>query len=128
VSHYRIVRHIILSTLFISGCAPQIEYIPTAPAPRPLTPRRSDEVETYFVTPPIRRHTDLGLIQVFPGSGILSAKEMIETLRRVAGERGCDAVVVTAIDTRGLKDSPAWVEGSCEIYTEPSSEVRPPAP
>lgn len=111
------------------GCAARIAYIPMVDPPRPLYVRAPAQVETYVVTPPARPHVDLGLVQVIRGAGDQSIGEMLYLLRVAAAERGCDALVITMIDTRRAKNSPVSVEGSCEIYTDAAGAAPlPPVP
>jgi hypothetical protein len=120
-----------LLAIAAGGCAPRIAYIPMVEPPRPLYVRAPAQVETYVVTPPARPHIDLGLVQVIRGASDRSIGEMLDLLHVAAAERGCDALVITMIDTRRAKYSPVSVEGSCEIYTDAAAAVPPqsaPAP
>ena len=92
-------------------------YVPIVAPPRPLAARTAAQVDVFLVTPPARAHLDLGLLQVIRGANEETLDELLGTLRAQAAERGCDALVVTMVDARATKHSPASVEGSCEIYT-----------
>ena len=110
-----------------AGCAARIEYVPLAEPQRPLFARAPAQVETYVVTPPSRPHVDLGLVQVIRGGGDQTIGDLLDLLRVAAAEHGCDAIVITMIDTRRAKHSPVSVEGSCEIYTDAAGPLPPPA-
>jgi hypothetical protein len=110
-----------------AGCAARIEYVPLVEPQRPLYVRAPAQVETYVVTPPTRPHVDLGLVQVIRGLADQSIGDMLDLLHVAAAERGCDAIVITMIDTRRAKYSPVSVEGSCEVYTDTASALPPPA-
>lgn len=99
-----------------------------AQPPRALFVRAPAQVETFVVTPPTRAHVDVGLVQVIRGGNDESLEEMLGLLRVAAGQHGCDAIVVTMIDTRRAKYSPVSVEGSCEVYTDSAVVAVPPPP
>jgi hypothetical protein len=123
----RRIEWLVLGLLAVTagGCAARIEYVAMAQPPRPLYVRAPDQVETYVVTPPARPHIDLGIVQVIRGASGQSIDEMLGLLHLAAAEHGCDAIVITMIDTRRSKYAPVSVEGSCEVYTD-AAAVPPP--
>ena len=118
---------LVLVFFAVGGCGAHVAYIPLVSPQRPLYARAPAQVERYVVTPPARPHVDVGMVQVISGAGEQTIDEMLDMLRVEAGQRGCDAIVITMIDTRRAKYSPVSVEGSCEVYTD-AAGVPPPNP
>jgi hypothetical protein len=87
--------------------------------------RAPNQVETFVVTPPSRPHVDIGMLQVIRHSGDESFDQMLALLRTAAAQHGCDALLVTSVDTRALKYSSGSIVGSCEVFTDVQS--APPA-
>jgi hypothetical protein len=119
----------------LAACGIHAEYIPLAPSPHPLAPRPASEVEVLINHEPARPYTEVGLIEVRQEEhNYASSTELMARLRRVAGDRGCDAVqfagdndgVVTNNDAAILADDPTYLEtrstegyrGVCLMYTD----------
>jgi hypothetical protein len=128
---------IVFAGLLLAGCPAQVYYTGLLAAPRPLAPRRPEDVELFVVTPPARPHTDIGLYQVTAGIDASDATAMIQRLRTEAAARGCDAILVTSIDHQASEDIAPNVQASCIIYNQPAVQAAatpalaapaPPAP
>ena len=112
-----------LFLLSAAGCADRIVYVPIVAPPHQPAARTAAQVELLVLTPSPRPHVDVGMLQVIRGANGESLNEMLSIMRSQAAMRGCDAIVVTMVDARATKHTPASVEGSCEIYT-----AAPPPP
>jgi hypothetical protein len=110
-----------------AGCAlyPP-DYIPVIPPPRQLQVRGAAEVATFLVTPPARAHLDIGMVRAY--SYATTVEQLVVRLRMTAGRHGCDALVITSInlEPRGLSTA-GWIEGSCEIFTDPPAPTPSPS-
>jgi hypothetical protein len=104
-----------------AGCvSARAEYIPVVPAPRQLQLHGAAQVQTFLVTPPGRPHLDIGMLHVATCGQTL--EQTMVLLRTTAGQRGCDAVVITNLNVfehgRGTCTSGSIIDGSCEVYTD----------
>ncbi|CAN5916941.1 hypothetical protein BH11MYX4_BH11MYX4_60920 [soil metagenome] len=124
-----------LCALGLTGCV-KVDYIPLNAAPRPMTPRDPDKVTVFQTQRPDRPYVEVATIEVVSPNGPTSA---MERLRQEAGERGCDALVLT-----GTKDSTtitatnrtvtstqnSGYRGTCIVFTDGDAPppVAPAAP
>ena len=90
--------------------------------PRPVQARTPDQVEIFSSGPPERPHVDVGLITAQEGLGEETPASLIDLLRRVAAERGCDAVVLAPpgsktdqTDFVGVRSYQVY-SGTCLVY------------
>jgi hypothetical protein len=122
---------IVFGGLLLAGCPAQVYYTGLLKPPRPLAPRRPEDVELFVVTPPARPHTDIGLYQITAGVDASSSTEMIQRLRTEAAARGCDAILVTSVDHQASEETAPNVQASCVIYNQPvvpaAAAPAPPA-
>jgi hypothetical protein len=114
--------------LLLAGCPAQVYYTGLIAPPRPLAPRRPEDVELLVVTPPARPHTNVGLYQIIAGSDADDSRAMIQRLRAEAGARGCDAILITSIDNQSSKYTASNIQASCIVYNQPSVPAPPAAP
>lgn len=90
----------------LSACAPahpctpedeapiEVEYTPLAPPPRPISPRPAETVNVV-VTPPQFPFVEIALLEVSQYVTECSERShVVAELRRVAGRRGCDVVII----------------------------------
>ncbi len=94
-------------------------WVPLAEPPRPMVERGPDDVEVFTAKAPQRGFREVGIISVEQGLSEASATELLAQLRKRAGERGCDAVVLR--DSNYVPSGPRWAErgyrGTCVVYT-----------
>ena len=111
---------VVLGVLLASGCAAKVVYTPLLPPPRRMSRRPGAAVEVLVVTPPVRPHTDVGLLQAFPKPGSWDAPvpEMITNLRERAGGIGCDAILITSIDRQANRYHSKSIQASCIVYDD----------
>jgi hypothetical protein len=119
---------IVLGGLLLAGCPAQVYYTGLLAPPRPLAPRRPEDVELLVVTPPARPHTNIALYQVIAGSDADDSGAMIQRLRTEAAARGCDAILITSIDNQASKYTASNIQASCVVYNQPAAPASPVAP
>lgn len=111
-----------------------LNYIETRQPPGRLHQRSPERVEIFMTGKPDRPFVEIGLIESQQG-GADGVKAVIAKMRRFAGERGCDALVIFAGNdatvTSGGKDFTVsetlrGYRGSCLVYT--ASPAAPPPP
>ncbi len=118
---------LVVGALMLAGCPAEVYYTQLLPPPRPLVPRRVEDVQVLVVTPPPEPHVDIGLLQVTSGIDATDSTAMVARLRAEAAVRGCDAVLVTSIDNQSPKDARPNVQGSCVVFEVPPVYAPPPA-
>ena len=114
-----LVRFAIAAGLFglFVGCQNSISYAPIIHPNHPLSSRSVSSVEVFAVTPPSRPHKDIGIFQIGAGMGNNGTTNgMIADARASAARLGCDAILVTSIDTLGGRNRSANIQASCIIY------------
>ncbi len=116
--------------LGLSACV-KVDYIPLNASPRPLTPRDPSKVEMFQTQRPARPYVEVATIEVVSPQGAESA---MEALRKEAGERGCEALVltgtkdsttVTATNRMVTSSQNSGYRGTCIVFTD--SEAAPAA-
>jgi hypothetical protein len=106
------------AALLMPACAGVVDYFPLIPPTRPLSPHPPEKVEVFVVTPPARPHTNLGLFEVRPGQNDRSTYDMVAALRRSAAAIGCDAVLITSLNSHlGTGGDPS-IHGACIVYND----------
>jgi len=97
-----------------------VYYTQLLPPPRPMVPRRVEDVQVLVVTPPPAPHVDVGLMQVTTGDGVRTSTQMVARLRAAAATLGCDAVLITSVENQapGRAGRPS-MQGSCIVYKAP---------
>ena len=113
-----------MGTFLLTGCAAQVFYTQVLPPPHAVAPRRVEDVQVFVVTPPTAPHVNVGLFQVTGGMDAMDSNAQVARLRAEAAARGCDAVVITAIEHQSSKDTRANVQGSCVVYDDPASATK----
>ena len=104
-----------LLALGLTGCV-KVDYIPLNASPRPMVPRDPEKVTVFQTQRPDRPYVEVATIEVVSPSGPASA---MERLRQEAGERGCDAIVLT-----GTKDSTTITATNRTITSTENSGYR----
>ncbi|AUX42125.1 uncharacterized protein SOCE26_035520 [Sorangium cellulosum] len=106
-----------LSLGLAAGCGGiRSSYVPTAGSPRPMRPKPPEDVEV-FLSKPDRSAQEVGMLEVQQDVGNdADPNALMNELRRVAAERGCDGVLVS-----GANDSVAgarWMQlGAGALHT-----------
>jgi hypothetical protein len=126
----------------LAGCGTTTQFASTNPSPRPLVPRPAAEVLVFASSLPAAPFVEVGIIQARQSSE-LSGDEMpdiIAEMRRVAGQRGCDALVLNGARDRMSSSSSVTTTGSgttsssntttlegywgtCIVFVEPDGAV-----
>jgi hypothetical protein len=115
-----------LTAAAVAGCGISADYVPLAQAPHAPVSRPASAVELFTTGAPNRGFVEVGIIEVqqqrYSGA---APGEIIEKLREVAGENGCDGLVLTGPNdaVTGSKYGD-WTlkgyRGTCIVYTEGS--------
>jgi hypothetical protein len=111
----------------ISSCTTTSgSYTQLNPPPRKLSARPPEQVELFSSGPPQRPHVDVGLITIEEGSlDPATPERLVGMLREVAGEHGCDAVVVAPPSSKSYNDQSYKVySGTCVVYRDAAPDAR----
>lgn len=119
----------------VSGCGTKVQYSETNAPPRPMFPRSVTEVAVFSSGLPDRPYVEVGML--FARKREYSADEMpdiLNALRKEAGKRGCDGIVVTGDNSVvvGGQYSTGTLEGikaACIVWKEdqpPSAQDAKP--
>jgi hypothetical protein len=122
--------------MLAAGCGTAIEYTELNTPPGPMQPRDPGSVEVFTTSRPARPFTEVGLIESQQESGLSTdgMAEIIQQMRIVAGERGCDALIISgandavvghANNDHGHVQTLKGYRGACVVYT---GEAPPMAP
>lgn len=132
-------RLIVLTLLCAAGCGTTATatYLSDEPVSGP--PRSARSVRLFASGPPARPHEDVALIHVDQTRGLneQGTDIMIERLKKVGGEMGCDGVVLMGLrDRTGWRDSDSLLylldpdmttlDATCIVFTD-APRVRPAA-
>lgn len=84
----------------------------------PLPSRSVESVEVFVITPPARRHKNIGIFQIvqqqWPQDGTVQG--MIADARKYAAQIGCDAILVTSVDNTSGRYHSANLQAGCVLY------------
>lgn len=89
----------IVLSLSFSACGGGAEFVSVAPPPRALTPKRPEAVEVAGAPASARNPVEIGRVDASSsahpptGNGL---EDVLERLRKMAGEHGCDLIVLSA--------------------------------
>jgi hypothetical protein len=118
--------------LLLLGCGTSVSYTAINRPPRPLSARPPESVRVYTSGRPVGPYVDVGLLEAQQESGF-SADDtgaIIATLRKRAGQLGCDALIIGGTSSRaGTAESVLLdvnvdrkgVYGTCAVYTVDAS-------
>jgi hypothetical protein len=111
----------VLCLTMLSGCggAMTSEWVPLAEPPRPMVERGPEDVEVFTAHAPRREFREVALVGVGQGLSEVPPTELLAQLRKIAGERGCDAVVVREDNyvLSGHRYPERGYRGTCIVYT-----------
>jgi hypothetical protein len=111
-----------------TGPALKLNYIETREPPRNLSLHAPEQVELFMAGKPNRPFVEVGMIesQQEESTSEDGAQELVAKMRRFAGERGCDALVILGDnDATGVSGTQfvtasytlKGYRGSCLVYT-----------
>lgn len=130
-----LLRSALVLVAFLGGCADtSAAYTPLNAPPRPVQARTPDQVELFSSAPPDRPHVDVRLLTAQEGDGDETPAALINVVRQVAAERGCDAVVVAPPGSKtaewlfGGTRSYQVYSGTCLVYGIAAPRNVAPAP
>ena len=103
-----------------TGCVTnRVSYRQMNPPPRKLAARPPETVEVISIAPQ-RPYHEVALIEALPTN--FRVEDSFGALRKVAGESGCDAVVLRA----GSDQWDTW-RGTCIVWSEEAPETAEPS-
>jgi hypothetical protein len=119
---YALTKNVLPCTLalaaYLCGCAEtSATYTQLNSPPRGLQPRRPDQIQVFSSGQPDRPHVDVGLISVQQGPADETPASLIDVLRRVAAERGCDALVLAPPSTTTKPTGIVLVQGTYSVFS-----------
>jgi hypothetical protein len=99
---------LIAIVLGAGACGTSVRYTPLYRT-RVIEPRPASEVDVFLSEPPRRPHRDVGLLEAEQESEFSDdgTREMLAELRKVAGDRGCDAIFVKGLGSNAK--SVLWI-------------------
>ncbi len=119
----------------LGGCGLSVDYTPTNMAPHAMRPRPPGAVKLFTSQPPRGSYVDVGYLEVRQQTYNHSSQSaIIQAMRREAGRRGCEGLVITgsanevvgsgssyngqgSMSVRTLKG----LRGSCIVFTSSAS-------
>jgi hypothetical protein len=121
--------------LWLSACGSSTEFLETAPPPSAYHHVAAEDVEVFTVTRPSRPFREAGVIETRRASEFSTdnSADVMATLRRAAGARGCDGVILTgSSDTvvgamsrnGGYMTTLKGYRATCIVYTRASAPDR----
>ncbi len=90
------MRGMLLLLVCVSACG-GTSFKPTGTPPHPLTPRVPEAVVVLAGPPPQAAAVEIGRIEALTGArgpGGEAEQELLAQLRKVAGENGCESILV----------------------------------
>lgn len=122
------MRNLLLASLLLAACGTTTQFASTNPSPRPLASRPASTVAVFTTTQPDRPFVEVGLIKAQQSSDLSNddMPDIIAELRREAGRRGCDGVIIAGAADRTVPSafvggSSSTLEGylaTCIVYTD----------
>jgi hypothetical protein len=124
---------VLILAVSAAGCGTQVQYLATNPPPHAMTPLAAESVHVYTAGAPDRAFYEVGILTARQSSDF-SADEMpqiIQEMRRVAGEQGCEGIIITEsadqVVPTGDTNNPGvtTLEGyraACIVYAEEETE------
>ena len=110
----RAVFALFIAAAALAACAPSVAYTPTSSPKLPVAVRPAAQVDVV-TSPPARPYEELGLFRVRTNQG--TTAEALAELRRSAGNRGCDAVLIVGAGDLGLDASNAFASRQGYVAT-----------
>lgn len=123
--------------LLLSACglgegilSPKTVFLPANPPPRPLSPRRTEEVQLFINERPAAAFVEIGVITSQGGT----TEEAYWALRQRGGELGCEGLIYGGSADRVVQDggSVPGHRATCIVYRDPAAapprRAAPPEP
>lgn len=93
---------------------------------RQLYVRGPEKVEVYASDRPKRPYKEMGIVEAFGSTSTTRAtSRLVSEMRKFAGERGCDALILMGSATDASK---SVYRGSCVLFVGPAPAAEPKAP
>ena len=115
----------VLVSIGAGDCGTRIVYTPTNTPPHALSPKPAEQVEVYSTSPPQRAYVEVGMLEAGRESGWSADDEAaVQTkLRQDAGQRGCDAIVMTGSADKVVGDRNSTVtlrgyKATCIVWSD----------
>ena len=110
----------LLAAVAVSACGTTTHYKPTNPSPRPMHAKPANQVHVYTTGKPKIAYAEVGIIQSRQSSRLSldDMPEIIQEMRKEAGKRGCDAVIINGANntTVGHHDAYGGSTGTLEGF------------
>jgi hypothetical protein len=87
----------------IAACGGSVDFHPSAPPPHPVTAKTADAVEVLSTPAPDRPAVAIGTLEGTSSTHAPTSdgrEDVLARLRSAAGERGCDAIALSAIEQK----------------------------
>ncbi len=100
---------------FVAGCGTEFKYVQTNPTPKPLREVPAEDVVVLTSDHPSEPYAEIGILAVEQRSRLSNDEmpQIIKTLRRKAGKRGCEGVLIQERTSDIKKDH--WVGGVASL-------------
>jgi hypothetical protein len=133
-------RWALASFFLLTACGIKTEYIPLNASPRPMQPRRPEEVEMFTTSRPDRPFIEVGTIEVQQEKyNSSTAAEIMNALRVEGAQRGCEGLIVfgdndsMVVESSGSKGNvhSTTLKGyraTCIVYKTMVASAAPPPP
>jgi hypothetical protein len=97
----------------LGGCAPyRVDFAAGSRAPHAVVHRPADAVVVLAI-PPANRYVEIGRIELTKTGMFPRHEKVVAEMRREAGARGCDALVLATPEQGGLRYT-----GACIVHME----------
>ena len=106
-----------LGLLFTACATSRVSYRQMNPPPRKLAARPPEAVEVISIAPQ-RPYHEVALLEALPSN--FRPEDSFSALRKLAGESGCDAVVLRA----GSDQWDTW-RGTCIVWSDEAADEAP---
>jgi hypothetical protein len=87
-----------LGLSFLAACGTTVQFAPTNPSPRALSPRPPETVQIYTTGTPDEPYAEVGILQARQASTVSFDEfpDVIAEMREEAAQIGCDGVIITS--------------------------------
>lgn len=117
-------RPAVFLTVLLGACAgSSVEFMPTRKLAVQPAARPAESVEIFSAGPPTQPYVELGIVEGRQNSALSEhhTAEILASMRKTAGQHGCDALVVTGAANRTKYDLEArtleGLRGTCIVWS-----------